>query len=87
MSAKSTFIILITVFLTIILMNNNEDMSFWLFGEAKVPKLAILGGMFFLGWVIGFLMGRPKTSVAQSAHFEEVDEEDGLTEEDRDYIR
>lgn len=88
MSAKSIFIILLTVALTLILMKNTDDMSFWIFGEAQIPKLAILGSMFFLGWMIGFLMGRPKAKVNTSQTFEGQEEEtDGLSEEDREYIR
>ncbi len=69
-------------------MNNNEEMSFWLFGQAKVSKLAILGGMFFLGWLIGFLMGKPKAKIDQERNFEEEENPtDGLSDEDRDYIR
>lgn len=92
MSAKSIFIILITVLLTVILMNNNEEMTFWIFGEAKVPKLGVLSGIFFAGWLIGFLMGRPKSKPENTYRNEEyLDQEPAaprshLSQEDQDYI-
>lgn len=91
MSAKSIFIIALTVVLTVILMNNNEEMSFWIFGEAKVPKLGVLAGVFFIGWLIGFLMGRPKTTPKiTDENYAEVDEirpkNTLLSQEDQDYI-
>jgi hypothetical protein len=72
-------------------MNNNDEMSFWIFGEAKVPKLGVLAGIFFSGWLIGFLMGRPKSK--PKLNEENVEEEmpeklrnSFLSDEDRDYI-
>jgi uncharacterized integral membrane protein len=91
MSAKSIFIIVLTVLLTVILMNNNEEMSFWIFGEAKVPKLGVLAGVFFAGWLIGFLMGRPK-STPKNVDEEYLEAEEIrpkntlLSQEDQDYI-
>lgn len=91
MSAKSIFIILLTVLLTILVINNNEEMTFWIFGEAKLPKLGVLGGVFFVGWLIGFLMGRPKSTPKNT----EADEDETehvrpkntlLSQEDQDYI-
>ncbi len=72
-------------------MNNNEEMTFWIFGEAKVPKLAVLSGVFFAGWLIGFLMGRPKAKSSSVEEEELVEPESKsrnayLSEEDQDYI-
>ena len=91
MSAKSIFIIVVTILLTVVLMNNNEEMSFWLFGEARVPKLAVLSGVFFAGWLIGFLMGRPKAKNQADQKDEFIAPEQKvrntyLSEEDQDYI-
>jgi hypothetical protein len=91
MSAKSIFIIVLTVLLTVILMNNNEEMSFWIFGEAKVPKLGVFAGVFFAGWLIGFLMGRPKSTpkndVEDYPEAEEIRPKNTLlSQEDQDYI-
>ena len=60
MSAKTIFIIVLTVLVTVILMKNMDEVNFWIFGTRSVPKLAVLGTMFFIGAVVGFLVGRPK---------------------------
>jgi hypothetical protein len=98
MSFKTIFIIVISVLVTIILMNNTDEINFWLFGNARIPKLAILGLMFGLGLIIGFMAGRPgknsqKISDNNSDHFSytnsesNVKEPDLLSDEDREYIR
>ena len=92
MSGKTIFIIIASVLVTIVLMNNTDEVDFWLFGATKIPKLVILGTMFGLGFVIGILAARPKkkekfvadepvvtTAVTQKS-------ETGLSDEDRDYI-
>ena len=60
MSAKTISIIVLTVLVTVILMKNMDEVNFWIFGTRSVPKLAVLGTMFFVGAVVGFLIGRPK---------------------------
>lgn len=91
MSFKTIFIIVISVLITIILMNNTDEIDFWIFGNARVPKLAVLGSMFVLGLIVGFLAGRPKAIIP----YQEEDkyppssnsDENKLSEEDREYIR
>ncbi len=91
MSVKTIFIIAISVLLTIVLMNNTEEMDFWLFGNARVPKLAILGSMFCLGLIIGFLASRPKSTsiLPHEPTAPPADNliENNLSDEDREYIR
>lgn len=60
MRAKTIFIIIVTVLVTVILMKNMDEVNFWIFGTRTVPKLAVLGTMFFIGVIVGFLLGRPK---------------------------
>ncbi|MBK1439188.1 LapA family protein [Parapedobacter sp. ISTM3] len=60
MRAKTIIIIIITVLVTVILMKNMDEVNFWIFGTRSVPKLAVLGIMFFIGAVVGFLLGRPR---------------------------
>lgn len=94
MSAKTIFIIIISVLVTIILMKNTDEVRFWIFGDASVPKLAILGVMFALGLIVGFLLGRPRKKTVAEAQ-EPVaapgnsfrKENTNLSDEDRDYIR
>jgi len=98
MSFKTIFIIVVSVLVTVILMNNTDEINFWLFGNARIPKLAILGLMFGLGLIIGFIAGRPgknsqKISGNNSDYLpytnsESNDKEpDLLSDEDREYIR
>lgn len=95
MSFKTIFIVIISVLLTVILMNNTDEMSFWLFGDTRIPKLTILGSMFGLGLVAGFILGRPRKKVIQETYDDREDltrppEEAGhssLSDEDREYIR
>lgn len=91
MSGKTLFIIIASVLVTIVLMNNTDEVDFWLFGATKIPKLVILGTMFGLGFVIGVIAGRPKKKevVYREPEIEEpqqVEKRSELTDEDRDYI-
>jgi hypothetical protein len=90
MSAKTIFIIIVTVLVTIVLMNNTDEVSFWIFGDAEIPKLAILGVMFGLGLIVGYLTGRPKkkdeTPEPYADYKPAKEEKPALNEEDRDYI-
>ncbi len=98
MTFKTIFIIVISVMVTIILMNNTDEINFWIFGNARIPKLAVLGVMFGLGLIIGFMAGRPRKGI-QSDSFNASEpilnkdqdytknDEDQLSDEDRDYIR
>ena len=89
MSAKTISIIVLTVLVTVILMKNMDEVNFWIFGTRSVPKLAVLGTMFFTGAVVGFLVGRPKRK-----YVDEEPEADGpavganrpLDDADEDYI-
>lgn len=60
MSTKTIFIVVITILVTIILMKNTDEVNFWIFGNQSVPKLAVLGVMFIVGFTLGYLAGRPR---------------------------
>ena len=98
MSFKTIFIIVVSVLVTIILMNNTDEINFWLFGDARIPKLAVLGLMFGLGLILGFIAGRPGKSSrknlinhSENAHKNDMDlgenDRDSLSDEDREYIK
>lgn len=98
MTFKTIFIIVVSVLVTIILMNNTDEVNFWIFGNARIPKLAVLGVMFGLGLIIGFMAGRPRKKIQPDSFnsaepLQEKDHEyirndaDQLSDEDRDYIR
>lgn len=87
MSVKSIFIILISIVATLVAINNTDAVNFWFFSDIKISKLAIIGGVFFAGWLIGFLMGKSGNKPKESTEFEEYEEdESGLSHEDREYI-
>ena len=98
MTLKTIFIIIVSVLVTVILMNNTDEINFWLFGNARIPKLAILGFMFGLGLINGFMAGRPgknyekklnndSEALPQIATDNSDGEPDFLSDEDREYIR
>ena len=92
MRVKTIFIIVITVLVTVILMQNMDEVNFWIFGQRSVPKLAVLGTMFFIGAVVGFLLGRPRKKAIRPEQQPWENEpptalpDNTLDEDDRDYI-
>lgn len=96
MNLKTIFIVIISVLVTIVLMNNTDEVDFWIFGDARIPKLAILGTMFGLGLIVGFILGRPKKKIVNDNDEESSDglktysesrPPNTLSDEDREYIR
>ena len=90
MRAKTIFIIVVTVLVTVILMKNMDEVNFWIFGTRTVPKLAVLGTMFFIGVIVGFLLGRPRkrrASADQSEMSPTFEINKPLDPADEDYIR
>ena len=94
MKAKTIFIIVITALLTTFLIINNDAVDFdFLIGDpVPVSKLLVIGICIFIGFILGFLVGRPrKTVTSLDAEIEKnytVDTENKspLSDEDRDYI-
>lgn len=90
MRAKTIFIIVLTSLATIILMKNMGYVDFWIFGTRSVPTLAVLAIMFFMGGIVGFLLGRPKkkptTGIPQDGPPDNIGSYKPLDDEDRDYI-
>lgn len=94
MSFKTIFIIIITALITVILMNNTEEIDFWLFGDTRIPKLTILGCIFAAGLIVGFLAGRPRkktAAITEADHIQQNPQPENiirhqLSDEDREYI-
>lgn len=87
MSGKSIFIILISIVAGLVAINNTDAVNFWFFGNSKISKLGIIGGVFVAGWLVGFLMGKSGNKPKEASEFEEYEEdESGLSHEDREYI-
>lgn len=92
MNAKTIFIIIVSAVVTIIMMKNTDEMDFWLFGETSISKLAVLGVMFFVGAIVGLMLGRPRKKHTTDEYIHEEESSVNkpnprlLSEEDRDYI-
>ena len=98
MKPKTIVIAVVLALLAIVLFNNKEEASFWLFGEIRTSKLIILGIFFILGVIVGAIVFRRKPkhpkeyAVTNSLSPEDDDQEylgnnDGMSDEDREYIR
>lgn len=89
MRTKTVFIIIFTALITIFLMINTDAVEFnFIFLKRDISKLLVVGVCTFVGFVLGFWAGRPKTTV--STYDREIDEKGnkgGLSDEDRDYIQ
>ncbi|WP_316810824.1 hypothetical protein [Pedobacter heparinus] len=89
MRTKTVFIIIFTALITIFLMINTDAVEFnFIFLKRDISKLLVVGVCTFVGFVLGFWAGRPKTTV--STYDREIDDKGskgGLSDEDRDYIQ
>jgi len=91
MRIKTMVIILITVLLTVVLMQNTEPVKFTiLFGTFYISKLMALASFAVVAFILGVLVGRPKKVKTLGGGFNDGDydgnEPDTLSDEDRDYI-
>lgn len=97
MRAKTLFIIIFTVLITIFLMMNTDKVPFdYIFGEAQISKLVVVGVCTLFGFILGYWAGKPRTVIStydqkfddhDGVRDEQVQEKnDGLSQEDRDYI-
>jgi len=92
MRTKTIFIVVFTILITVFLMMNTDSVDFnFIFGIAPVSKLLVVGVCTFIGFILGYWAGRPRTVVSTyDDKFEEgklsSGPKDGLSEEDREYI-
>jgi len=87
MRVKPIFIILISIVAALVAINYTEELIIWFFGDTKISQLGIICFKFFIGWLVGFLMGKSGNKPKDKAEFEEYEEdESGLSHEDREYI-
>ncbi|MFD1165181.1 hypothetical protein ACFQ2C_06130 [Sphingobacterium daejeonense] len=98
MKPKTIVIAVVLAFIAIVLFNNKEEASFWLFGEIRTSKLIILGIFFVIGVIVGGILFRRKpkhpkeygitnTMQPSDEDNEYLGNNDGMTDEDREYIR
>ena len=91
MSTKTIIAIIITVLLTVILMQNTDTVKFTiLFSDFYISKLVVMTGFSVFAFILGVLAGRPKRKKTESLHYHDDDYPENkpstLSDEDRDYI-
>lgn len=91
MRIKTIFIIAITILLTIIIMQNNQDVTFSiLFWSPRFSVLIMLAFFAIVSFIIGIMLGRPAKVKFDDSH-PSMDNPTGtrndtLSDEDREYI-
>lgn len=90
MRTKTVFIIIFTVIITIFLMINTDAVEFnFIVVKANISKLVVVGVCTFVGFILGFIVRRPRTTIST---YDKVDDhgpvisKSTLSDEDRDYI-
>lgn len=91
MRIKTIFVLVLTVIITVIIMQNTDEVKFnILFGSYYFPKIVMLTGMSVAGFLLGFVVGRPRNKKYNiDEHHNELREEgksNTLSDDDRDYI-
>ncbi|TKC10777.1 LapA family protein [Pedobacter polaris] len=93
MKAKTIIIIVITALLTTFLVINNDavDFDFLIGAPVPVSKLLVIGICVLVGFILGFIVGRPKKTVSSydteiEKGYQAPENKSSLSDEDRDYI-
>lgn len=93
MKSKIIFVIITTALLTAFLFLNNDKVvfNFIIVSDVYVSKLIVIGICILIGFILGFLVGRPRKTVSSyDTEIEkadvEIENKSGLSDEDRDYI-
>jgi hypothetical protein len=91
MRIKTMIIIVITVLLTVVIMQNTEHVNFdFLFFTFRVSKLLMLFIVALAAFIIGVMVGRPGRPKFIPGQVEDADPNnkrvDTLSDEDREYI-
>jgi len=91
MRIKTILIILITVMLTIVLMQNTEPVNFsFLWADFRMSKLVMMTGISVIAFILGVLVGRPSRVKKLGGTFIEGEHQrkdpDTLSDEDKEYI-
>jgi uncharacterized integral membrane protein len=91
MSIRNICALVIVVLLTIIIMQNTDEVKFTLlFSTVYMSKVAVLTAVSVAAFILGVLVGRPKNKKYDiGEHYDTLHEDDDkntLSDEDRDYI-
>lgn len=93
MSTKTIITIILSVIVTIFLVYNSDPVDFdFLVTTVSVSKLIVMAVCVLIGFIIGYMAGRPKTVVSTydpkytDAENDLEAPQDTMSKEDRDYI-
>lgn len=89
MRIKTLFIIAFTAIVTVFLVINTDAVEFnFIFTTAEVSKLVVIGVCTFIGFILGYFVAKPRTTVSTyDDRFDSNDDDKSqLSEEDRNYI-
>jgi uncharacterized integral membrane protein len=91
MRIKTMIIIFITVLLTVVIMQNTDEVFFkFLFATFRISKLVMLLAVALVAFIIGVMVGRPgrpRYIKGQDENIETTTKTSNtLSDEDRDYI-
>ncbi len=88
MRIKTITVIVITILLTVVLMQNTETVKFtFLFTDIYIPKLVMMTLVSIVAFVLGILVGRPTKVNRLGDDNNLINGASGtLSEEDKDYI-
>ena len=91
MKAKIFFVVFLTVLITIVLMQNADEVKFkFLFWDLYLPKLVVLTGSVVAGIILGLLLANRPARAASNTNYTDQNNNqppyDTLSAEDRDYI-
>jgi len=93
MRPKIIILLILTVLVTIVLMKNTEEVTFWVFGDHSISKLAILAIFFLIGVLVGAILARPRRKKEQHPSSYSVNGEtplppsSSMSPEDEEYLR
>ena len=101
MSFKTIFIIILSILITVIFMQNSDEVIFTiLWKEVRVSKLLMMLIMTSFGFIIGLIVASPKkkkftnnqtdipfeVSQTEDQEYIEMPKKKGLSDEDREYL-
>jgi len=91
MSVKNIIILVMVVLLTVVIMQNTDEVKFTiLFSDVYLPKVAVMTAVSVTAFILGVLVGRPKNKKYDIEDYhdniQKRDDSKTLSDEDRDYI-
>ncbi|MFD0792292.1 hypothetical protein ACFQZX_02255 [Mucilaginibacter litoreus] len=91
MSIKNIIALIIVVLLTVVIMQNTDQVKFTvLFSTMYISKVPMLTAVSVVAFILGVLVGRPKNKKYNiSEHYDDIhgkEDSNTLSDEDRDYI-